>query len=74
MIPREGVESSDRRRRVRGRDQSRVIPREGVESLRLVNSAVGGKRVIPREGVERSYRITIEEERIISTSDPERGS
>jgi len=53
VIPREGVERSDRVLRLDHRAEV-VIPREGVESLELSDvSANDLEQVIPREGVER---------------------
>ena len=54
MIPREGVESTDREPPVEAPGQrGHVIPREGVESARRLAKQLGYELVIPREGVER---------------------
>ena len=53
MIPREGVERLYRGERAGGHERL-VIPREGVESLRDLETQLRKQKkfVIPREGVE----------------------
>ena len=50
-----------------------MIPREGVESLRLIEEFRGAEGVIPREGVESEERGLLYEALKV-TGDPERGS
>ena len=73
MIPREGVESRAKPAST-GIARTYVIPREGVERVRLTGPNAGGSYnyVIPREGVESTYREG--EMSASSAGDPERGS